>query len=83
MKILLSVLLFVSFLFASVDINNANQKEFSSLKGVGDKKASDIIAFRKANGCFKSIDDLVKVKGIGKKTLEKNRENLTLGQCLN
>ncbi len=81
MKILFSVLLFVSFLFASVDMNNASQKEFSSLKGVGDKKAADIVAFRKNNGCFKSIEDLVKVKGIGKKTLEKNRDNLTLGKC--
>ncbi len=37
----------------------------------------------KTNGCFKSIDELAKVKGIGKKTVEKNRDNLTLGQCPN
>lgn len=83
MKILLLVLLFVSFMFASIDLNNASQKEFSALKGIGDKKASDIVAFREANGCFKSIDELAKVKGIGKKTIEKNRDKLTLGQCAN
>lgn len=83
MKILLLVLLFVSFLFASVDINNANKKDFSTLSGIGSKKAADIVTFRKSNGCFKSIDELTKVKGIGKKTVEKNRDNLILGQCPN
>ncbi len=83
MKILLSVLLFVSFLFASVDLNNANQKDFVTLKGIGDKKAEQIVTFRKTNGCFKSIDELAKVKGIGKKTVEKNRDNLILGECPN
>ena len=81
MKILLSVLLFVSFLFASVDVNSASQKDFASLNGIGDKKAADIVAFRKNHGCFKSIEDLVKVKGIGKKTIDKNKKNLTLGKC--
>jgi competence protein ComEA len=83
MKILLSFLLFVSFLFASVDINNAGEAELSSLNGVGAKKASNIIAFRESNGCFNSIDDLVNVKGIGAKTLEKNREDIALGTCKN
>ena len=82
MKILFSMLLFVSFMFASVNINSANQKDFASLNGIGDKKAVAIVAFRKANGCFKSIDDLVKVKGIGQKIIDKNRDNLTLGKCL-
>ena len=71
----------MSFLFASVDVNNAGAKELSALSGVGAKKANDIIAFREANGCFNSIDELAKVKGIGAKTVEKNRENLALGEC--
>lgn len=83
MKILLFVLLSVSFLFASVDMNNATGKDFTSLKGVGAKKAEQIVNYRKVNGCFKSIDELTKVKGIGKKTVEKNRDNLTLGICAN
>jgi competence protein ComEA len=77
----LSILLFVSFTFGSVDINKANQDELVTLSGIGVKKAGEIMAFRKANGCFKSVDDLVKVKGIGKKTVEKNRKNLTLTEC--
>lgn len=81
MKILLSFLLFVSFLFANVDLNNAGEKEFTGLSGVGAKKAKDIISYRDANGCFQSIDALAKVKGIGEKTIEKNRANLVLGQC--
>ncbi|WP_024954297.1 ComEA family DNA-binding protein [Sulfurospirillum arcachonense] len=83
MKIVLLVFVFIGFLFASVDINNANQKDFTTLKGVGSKKAEQIVVFRKTNGCFKSINELAKVKGIGKKTVEKNKGNLTLGKCPN
>lgn len=71
----------VSFLFASVDINKANKKELETLHGIGVKKAEKIIAFRKENGCFQSIEDLSKVKGIGPKTIEKNRKNLTFSEC--
>lgn len=81
MKFILSILLFVSFMFASVDINKANLKELKTLNGVGTKKAEKIVAFRKENGCFKSIDDLMKVKGIGPKTIEKNRKNLMFSEC--
>ena len=81
MKILLVFLAFVSFMFASVDINKANEKDLITLSGIGVKKAGKIVAFRKANGCFKSIEDLIKVKGIGTKTVEKNRKNLTISEC--
>jgi competence protein ComEA len=81
MKILVLFLLFVSFMFASVDINNAGEKELLGLNGVGAKKAKVIISYRDTNGCFSSIDDLTKVKGIGKKTVEKNRKNIELGEC--
>ena len=81
MKILLALFLCFGFVFASVDINKANEKDFASLKGVGDKKASMIVQYRKTNGCFKSVDDLSKVKGIGKKTIEKNRDELTISKC--
>lgn len=81
MKILLSFLLFVSFIFASVDINKANEKELKTLYGIGVKKAEKIVAFRKENGCFKFIEELSKVKGIGPKTIEKNRKDLTLSEC--
>jgi len=81
MKQLLWALLLVSFnIFAApVDINKASAQEMSeSLKGVGLKKAEAIIAYRKANGPFASIDDLANVKGIGEKTIAKNKNNLQL-----
>jgi len=81
MKQLLWALLLVSFnIFAApVDINKANAQEISeSLKGVGLKKAEAIIAYRKANGPFASIDDLANVKGIGEKTIAKNKSNLQI-----
>jgi len=81
MKLLITLLLSIIFLFASVDINNATAKEFSSLKGIGAKKAGTIVEYRKSIKCFNSIDELTKVKGIGKSTILKNKDNLILGKC--
>jgi competence protein ComEA len=81
MKSLLVMLFSIGLLFASVDVNKANQKEFTTLSGIGSKKASDIVAFRDKNGCFNAIDELSKVKGIGEKTIEKNKKILTLTPC--
>ena len=81
MKIIALLLLGLSFLFASVDINHATIKELTTLKGIGTKKAQTIVVYRKEHKCFKNIDELVKVKGISTKTLEKNRTNLTATKC--
>ena len=81
MKLLTILLLSITFLFSSVDINNATAKEFTTIKGIGAKKANTIIEYRKSIKCFKSIDELIDVKGVGKSTLSKNRNNLTLGKC--
>jgi len=80
MKIFGLLLVAFSLLFGSVDINNANVKELSSLHGVGAKKAKAIVAYRKGH-CFKNVNEIVKVKGIGKKFLKKNRKNLSAGAC--
>jgi competence protein ComEA len=80
MKFLLVLLMSFVLLFASVDINTANAKELSSLKGVGEVKAKAIVEYRKHN-CFKSVDELLNVKGIGKKTLSKNRDKLSVSEC--
>jgi competence protein ComEA len=65
---------------AAVNINTASQDEFVALKkGLGPAKAQAIIDYRKANGPFKSVDDLKHVKGIGAKRLEKLRPDLTVG----
>lgn len=80
MKFLFLVVMAMSFVFAGVDLNSANVKELSVLKGVAAKKAQSIITYRKGH-CFKSVDEIVNVKGIGKKTLEKNRVNLEVSPC--
>lgn len=63
-----------------VDINTANAFVISkALKGIGIKKAKAIVAYREKNGKFKTVDDLAKVKGIGKKTIAMNKKNLKIG----
>ena len=61
-----------------VNINTAGVKELSTLTGIGAAKAQKIIDYRKANGGFKSIDEIMKVKGIGKATYEKFKANITI-----
>jgi competence protein ComEA len=80
MKFVVFLVAIVSSLFAAVDINNASAKELTSLKGVGEKRAASILAYRKQH-CFKSVDEITLIKGIGKKTLEKNRDNVEIGSC--
>lgn len=52
-----------------VDINKADEAQFTTLKGIGPKKAEAIIAYRTQHGAFKSVNDLTHVKGIGEKSL--------------
>ncbi|SMP89145.1 competence protein ComEA [Epsilonproteobacteria bacterium SCGC AD-308-O04] len=80
MKFLVLVTMIFSFVFGSVDLNTATEKELVSLKYIGSQKANSIIAFRKAH-CFKNVDEIVNVKGIGKKFLDENRANLTASEC--
>ena len=61
-----------------VNINTAGIKELSTLTGIGEAKAQKIIDYREANGGFKSIDEIMKVKGIGKATYEKFKANITI-----
>ena len=75
------LLLVVSFgvSAASVDINTADAKTLeAALIGIGAAKAEAIVAYREANGPFKRLEELVKVKGVGEKTLEKNRAILLI-----
>jgi len=80
MRLFLTLIATIGLLSASIDLNSASKKELTSLKGIGAKKAEAIIEYRKSQ-CFKSVDELINVKGIGKKTIEKNRDNLTVGEC--
>lgn len=61
---------------AFVLVNRATAKEFEALDGIGPVLASRIVAYRKANGPFASIDDLLKVPGIGAGTLSKFKTKL-------
>ncbi len=61
-----------------VNINRATKAEFDSLVGVGPVIAGKIVTYRNQNGSFMAIEDLLKVSGIGAKTLERIRPRLTL-----
>src|SRR5690606_32366302 len=82
--LLLSLLLFGAVGAASaaekVNINTADAAQLeAALVGIGPAKAEAIVAHRKANGPFKSADELALVKGIGLKTIERNRDLITIG----
>ncbi|MBU2873498.1 ComEA family DNA-binding protein [Marinobacter salexigens] len=62
----------------AININSADAATLASLDGIGSSKAEAIIAYRKANGAFKTPEGLAKVKGIGARTVEKNAERLTV-----
>ncbi len=59
-----------------VNINTATVEELKTLKGVGEKKAEAIIEYRKKNGSFQTKEDLMKVRGIGKKLFESFQERI-------
>jgi competence protein ComEA len=64
----------------AIDINTATAAQLDKgLKGIGPKKAAEIVKYREANGPFKSVDDLAKVPGIKGKTLDGIRPLVTVG----
>lgn len=86
MKHLMGIVLLVLMLMtgaawaAQVNINTADAPGLMAIKGVGEKKAQAIVKYRKEHGPFKSVDELANVPGIGEKTVDKNRNNLTVGK---
>ncbi|GGK11644.1 ComEA family DNA-binding protein [Luteimonas terricola] len=79
--VLLSLLIAGSaFASEKVNINTADAEAIErALVNIGLSKAEAIVAYRKANGAFKSADELVNVKGVGLKTVERNRDRIVVG----
>jgi len=61
-----------------VNINTAKVDDFKDVTGIGPKKAAKIIAFREKNGNFQELHDLTKVSGIGEKSLDSLKDQLTV-----
>jgi comEA protein len=63
-----------------ININTANSEELQQVPGIGPATAEKILQMRKSYGAFKSVDDLLSVRGIGKKRLDKMRKYLTVSK---
>ncbi|MGC0779765.1 MAG: helix-hairpin-helix domain-containing protein [Candidatus Acidiferrum sp.] len=64
-----------------VNLNSASAAELQQVPGIGPSTAEKILQMRKSYGAFKSVDDLLAIKGIGPKRLEKMRKYLTVGKA--
>ncbi len=62
----------------AININTAGVEELASLDKVGDKYAKRIVEYRETNGMFEKAEDIVKVKGIGPKILEANKDRIVV-----
>ncbi|MBQ1735960.1 MAG: helix-hairpin-helix domain-containing protein [Lachnospiraceae bacterium] len=63
-----------------IDINTADRDALMTLKGIGEKKALAVIAYREEHGGFESTEELMKVKGIGEKTFAGLKDKVTVGR---
>ncbi len=61
-----------------ISINTASSEQLQTLPGIGSSYAERIIEFRETNGGFETVEDLIKVRGIGEKTLEKLKPYIKL-----
>jgi len=62
----------------SININTADKEVLMSIKGIGEKRAEAIIAYREQNGPFKSVDQLAEIDGLGQVFIDSNRELLVV-----
>jgi len=66
---------------APIDLNTATSEQLQQVPGIGPSTADKILQMRKSYGAFKSVDDLLAVRGIGPKRLEKMRKYLVVGKA--
>jgi competence ComEA-like helix-hairpin-helix protein len=64
-----------------ININTANSEQLQQVPGIGPATADKILQMRKSYGPFKSVDDLLAIRGLGAKRLEKMRKYLTVGKA--
>jgi competence protein ComEA len=64
-----------------IDINTADSATLESVPGIGKSLSQRIVSFREKNGPFQSVDDLLKVQGVGEKSIQKLRPYLTVSKA--
>ena len=64
-----------------IDLNSADTTTLESVPGIGKSLSQRIVAFRDKNGPFQSVDDLLKVQGVGEKSIQKLRPYLTVSKA--
>jgi len=64
-----------------INLNTATSEQLQQVPGIGPSTADKILQMRKSYGAFKSVDDLLAVRGIGQKRLEKMRKYLVVGKA--
>jgi len=77
-KFILALIFFSTLLFSAINVNKANSAQLQTLNGIGPTKAQEIINYRKSHGGFKTVEELVNVKGIGPKSLMKMKSQVAI-----
>jgi len=62
-----------------INVNTANLEELVTLPGIGESYALRLIEYRKKHGPFERVEDLLNVRGIGDRTLDRIRSRVTVG----
>lgn len=78
-KIVMLLVLCVSFMFAELNLQTASKDELMGIKGIGEKKAEQIIEYRKTNK-INTPDDLKNIKGFGDSIVSNVKNNETITQ---
>ncbi len=85
-KLIMLLALFIinsSAMATPVNVNSADAKTIAdALAGIGQKKAEAIVKYRTEKGPFKTVEDLTQVKGVTKKILAKNPNDILLSDTL-